>query len=115
MHAFFGYGQTFSKATYACDLYMPTQEQMQSEFRETVLRTRALNEQHTADLAIYMITKTDCGINQPCTSFNDLMYYHLSCNDRSDVIHDLLEGSDVRSRDMVSVSRPKNCGLGLVG
>jgi len=92
IHALFGYMQNFSKATHACDLCMATQDNMQSEFTEGNLRTPALYEQYAADLAAGKVSKSDCGINEPCTSFDGLKYYHLARNDSSDVMHDLLEG-----------------------
>ena len=92
VHALFGYMQNFSKAHHACDLCMCSQGGMQTFFRETQLRTPALYDEQAKQLKNGQISRSDCGINKPCTSFQALKYYHPASNDSSDIMHDLLEG-----------------------
>ena len=66
VHALFGYMQNFSNATYACDLCLTTQDGIQREFRKSNLRKQTLYEQHAADLAAGKISRSECGIIQPC-------------------------------------------------
>lgn len=92
VHALFGYMQNFSKATYPCDLCMMKIDDMQSDFIEKDLRTPAMYAEQIANLQSGKISKSDCGITEPCQSFNALPYFSISHNDGSDIMHDLLEG-----------------------
>ena len=93
LHAVLGYLENFSRATYACDLCMATQEDMQHVFSEKklTLRTREMYNTQISLLNVGSITSTDCGIKRE-TVLSLLPYYHPACNDSVDIMHDLFEG-----------------------
>ena len=93
LHAVLGYLENFSRANYARDLCMATQEDMQHVFSEKKLTLRTLETYNTqiSLLNAGSITSTDCGIKRG-TVLSLLSYYHPACNDSADIMHDLFEG-----------------------
>ncbi|XP_065681041.1 uncharacterized protein LOC101236011 [Hydra vulgaris] len=93
LHAILGYKENFSSASFACDLCMATQDEMQKVFCEysLTMRTQQSYEQHIEQLNNGTILSKECGIKRPST-LKSLNYYHPACNDSADIMHDLFEG-----------------------
>lgn len=93
LHSVLGFVENFSRATYACDLCMATQHDIQTTFNESklVARTPELYNQQVTDLAAGVISMSHCGIKRPSVLVS-LPYYHPTWNDSADVMHDLFEG-----------------------
>nr|XP_047128240.1 uncharacterized protein LOC124808979 isoform X3 [Hydra vulgaris] len=93
LHAILGYMENFSSASFACDLCMATQDEMQKVFCEysLTMRTQQSYEQHIEQLNNGTISSKECGIKRPST-LKSLNYYHPACNDSADIMHDLFEG-----------------------
>ncbi|XP_047145213.1 uncharacterized protein LOC124818403 isoform X1 [Hydra vulgaris] len=92
LHAILGYMENFSSASFACDLCMATQDEMQKVFCEysLTMRTQQSYEQHIEQLNNGTISSKECGIKCPST-LKSLNYYHPACNDSADIMHDLFE------------------------
>jgi len=93
LHSLLGYAENFSRATYACDLCMATQEDIQMTFSESKLipRTAEMYDQQTTDLVSGVISTRECGIKRQCV-LTRLPYYHPAWNESADAMHDLFEG-----------------------
>jgi len=93
LHSVLGFVENFSRATYACDLCMATQSDMQTVFNDSELQARTLElyGEHIRELASGNIGTSDCGIKRP-SAFSSLQYYSPASNDAADIMHDLFEG-----------------------
>ena len=88
-----GFVENFSRATFPCDIYMATQEDVQTVFSDsaTLARTPQLYTMHVKQLEQGLITVNDCGIKRS-SALVSLPYYHPVSNDSTDVMHDQFEG-----------------------
>lgn len=92
LHSVLGFAENFSRATYACDLCMATQEDMQTNFSdsETLARTPQLYDMHVRQLEQGVITVTGCGIKRPSALaiIQQLMMQQMSCTISLKVFYD---------------------------
>lgn len=93
LHSLLGYTENFSKANYACDMCMATQDEIQSVFSECniELRSEDLYDHQVKNLELGMVTTSECGIKRPSVLIR-LPYYHPASNDSVEIMHDMMEG-----------------------
>jgi len=93
LHSLLGYMENFSRATFACDLCLASQDDIQQIFKEKdlVLRTADMYDKQISDLTSGHISFTSCGIKRTSV-LSQLAYYHPALNDSADIMHDLFEG-----------------------
>ena len=93
LHSLLGYVENCSRATFACDLCLATQDDIQNVFseRNLTLRTPETYDRHVKDLLDGKITVSDSGIKRPSV-LASLSYYHPASNSSADIMHDLCEG-----------------------
>ncbi|XP_048042264.1 uncharacterized protein LOC125265811 isoform X1 [Megalobrama amblycephala] len=94
MHTLLGFMESFS-AHYFCRFCLVDKKTSQSIFSEdntnVVLRNKALQEQHYADLLADPNITSSFGVKRTCL-LNDLQYFHICDNYAPDIMHDILEG-----------------------